>query len=203
MYSRWYEIYQPPILQFDWSIRVSHGTNTCIGECFEQVLISLFFHSPLSLSPSLSASFPPSPSPFLSLSFQYKHAREEIDVPSEYHPFLSGPSGSIAAGIMERTSVKINMPPLSSKKSGITIVGEREGIAKAKDELMKIYTNAVSRRKCMYTCTLYEWLRTLSYNYCMYNNINKLVSDWKLSMRNFLIVVICAKYIIILLLVYL
>ena len=89
--------------------------------------------------------FPPPPSLSLSLSFQYKNAREEIDIPSEYHPFLSGPSGSTAAGIMERTSVKINMPPFSSKKTGITIVGEKEGIAKAKDELMKIFTNAVSR----------------------------------------------------------
>ena len=108
---------------------------------YEQVLISIFYHFPLSFSTTLFLFLSLS----LSLSFQYKNAREEIDIPSEYHPFLSGPSGSTAAGIMERTSVKINMPPFSSKKTGITIVGEKEGIAKAKDELMKIFTNAVSR----------------------------------------------------------
>ncbi len=45
---------------------------------------------------------------------------------------------------MERTGVKINMPPFSSKKTGITIVGDKEGIAKAKDEIMKLSDNAVS-----------------------------------------------------------
>lgn len=75
---------------------------------------------------------------------QSKNSREEIEIPSEYHPFVGGANGSNVAGIMDRTGVKINMPPHNSKKSGISIVGEKEGVAKAKEELMKLYTNAVS-----------------------------------------------------------
>ena len=92
--------------------------------------------------------------PFLNLTvfhfnLQSKNAKEQIEIPAEFHPFISGPNGSTVAAITERTGAKINIPPHSTKKTTIIIIGEKEGVAKAKDEIMKLYSSVVS------TCSLY------------------------------------------------
>ena len=67
-----------------------------------------------------------------------------MEIEHEYHPFISGPNGSNVGSIMERTGTRINMPPYSTEKTDITITGEKEGVAKAKAEVLQIYENVVS-----------------------------------------------------------
>ena len=40
---------------------------------------------------------------------------------------------------MEQTLVRINIPPPSVQKNEITVAGEKDGVAKAKDLIMAIY----------------------------------------------------------------
>lgn len=40
---------------------------------------------------------------------------------------------------MDQTGARINIPPQSAKKDEITIAGEKEGVAKAKETVMEIY----------------------------------------------------------------
>ena len=40
---------------------------------------------------------------------------------------------------MEQTGARVNIPPQSAKKDEITIAGEKEGVAKAKETVMEIY----------------------------------------------------------------
>lgn len=75
-----------------------------------------------------------------------KHAKEQLEIEHEYHPFISGPNGSNIGSIMERTGTRINMPPYSTEKTDITITGEKEGVAKAKAEVLQIYENV--KRNC-------------------------------------------------------
>lgn len=67
-----------------------------------------------------------------------------MNIPCEYQPFISGPNGAVAAEIMSKYDVKINMPPVQLKKEAITIVGEKDNVAKAKDRILQLYKAAVS-----------------------------------------------------------
>jgi len=53
-----------------------------------------------------------------------------------YHPFISGGN---ASKISEQTGARINIPPPSAQKNEITIAGEKEGVAKAKEMVLSIY----------------------------------------------------------------
>lgn len=67
---------------------------------------------------------------------QAKLAFERLNIEHVFHPFISG---AIAASIMDQTGARINIPPQSAKKDEITIAGEKEGVAKAKETVMEIY----------------------------------------------------------------
>lgn len=67
---------------------------------------------------------------------QAKLAFERLKIEHVYHPFISGAN---ATKIMEQTSARINIPPPSAQKDEITIAGEKEGVAKAKETIMAIY----------------------------------------------------------------
>jgi len=67
---------------------------------------------------------------------QAKLAFERLIIEHVYHPFLAG---SVAAGIVEKTGARINIPPGSAMKNEITVAGEKEGVAKAVSEIKEIY----------------------------------------------------------------
>ena len=73
---------------------------------------------------------------FLFFFLQAKLAFERLNIEHFYHPFISGAN---ASKITEQTSARINIPPPSVQKDEITIAGEKEGVAKAKEIIMAIY----------------------------------------------------------------
>ena len=71
-------------------------------------------------------------------------AFERLEIEPEFQPFISGPDGSTAESIAKKTGARINIPPYSMRKSEISIAGEKENVAKAKAQVLKIYTEMVS-----------------------------------------------------------
>lgn len=67
---------------------------------------------------------------------QAKLAFERLMIEHVYHPFISGGN---ASKISEQTGARINIPPPSAQKNEITIAGEKEGVAKAKEMVLAIY----------------------------------------------------------------
>ena len=67
---------------------------------------------------------------------QAKLAFERLKIEHVYHPFIAGAN---ASKITEQTGARINIPPPSAQKDEITIAGEKEGVAKAKETVMAIY----------------------------------------------------------------
>lgn len=52
---------------------------------------------------------------------------------------------------MAQTGARINIPPPSVPKDEITIAGEKEGVAQAKERILQIYHDMVGIYKiCMY-----------------------------------------------------
>ena len=74
--------------------------------------------------------------PFEFLCLQAKLAFERLKIEHVYHPFIAGAN---ATQITEQTGARINIPPPSAQKDEITIAGEKEGVAKAKETIMAIY----------------------------------------------------------------
>lgn len=67
---------------------------------------------------------------------QAKLAFERLKIEHVYHPFIAGAN---ASKIMEQTGARINIPPPSAQKDEITIAGEKDGVATAKETIMAIY----------------------------------------------------------------
>lgn len=67
---------------------------------------------------------------------QAKLAFERLMIEHVYHPFISGGN---TLKISEQTGARINIPPPSAQKNEITIAGEKEGVAKAKEMVLAIY----------------------------------------------------------------
>lgn len=64
---------------------------------------------------------------------QSKQASENVIIPKQYHPFISGPSGETSRKLIgDLQNVRIHIPPLSSNKEGdrdrITVAGEKEAV---------------------------------------------------------------------------
>ena len=55
------------------------------------------------------------------------------------------------------TSTKINIPPPSVQKDEITISGEKEGVAMAKEKILMIY-----KEKVLYSCNLEDFVNEVS-----------------------------------------
>lgn len=73
---------------------------------------------------------------FVYFILQAKLAFERLMIEHVYHPFISGGN---ASKISEQTGARINIPPPSAQKNEITIAGEKEGVAKAKEMVLAIY----------------------------------------------------------------
>ncbi|EDV24343.1 uncharacterized protein TRIADDRAFT_26766 [Trichoplax adhaerens] len=77
---------------------------------------------------------------------QEKLAHERLNISKIYHPFISGPNGSIIKTISEKTGARIHVPPISVEKDEIVVSGEKDGVLKAVKEISAIYNE--KRRKC-------------------------------------------------------
>uniref|UniRef100_A0A1W7R994 Vigilin n=1 Tax=Hadrurus spadix TaxID=141984 RepID=A0A1W7R994_9SCOR len=77
---------------------------------------------------------------------QAKMAFERISIPKIFHPFILGPFNSTINQLATETGARINMPPPSVQKDELTIAGEKEAVAKAKECILKIYEE--KKMKC-------------------------------------------------------
>jgi len=66
---------------------------------------------------------------------------ESFSVPKMYHPFLTGGNNSNVNALNSEYDVRINIPPNNVHSDDITVMGEKEAIAKVKDILIKTYTD--------------------------------------------------------------
>lgn len=60
-----------------------------------------------------------------------------------YHPFISGPHGEFVNQLTNMTGARIRIPPPVVNKDEIIISGEKEGVAMAKEHILKIYEEKV------------------------------------------------------------
>ena len=72
-----------------------------------------------------------------------KQGFELLEIPRIYHSFIAGPNQETSQKIASEYKVKINIPPPSVNKDEVTISGDKEGVAMAKEEIMKIYKEKV------------------------------------------------------------
>ncbi|XP_037085913.1 vigilin-like [Pollicipes pollicipes] len=78
---------------------------------------------------------------------QSKQAYEKLEVPKKYHPFICGAHNeNIIRMQTENPGIRINVPPLSVMKDELTVTGEKEGVMKAKQQILAIYQEM--ERKC-------------------------------------------------------
>lgn len=64
------------------------------------------------------------------------------------------------------TKTKINIPPLSVQKDEITILGEKDGVAIAKDKILRIYKEKVNIPSlCVYIALIKLQLKWISLTY--------------------------------------
>lgn len=76
---------------------------------------------------------------------QSRKAFEIIVVPKIYHPFIYGAHNETLNAMMAETGARINIPPSSVQKDEITIAGEKEGVAAAKQKIESIYKDMEKR----------------------------------------------------------
>ena len=60
-----------------------------------------------------------------------------------------GPHNSVLKQIIETTGARINIPPLSMRKSEITVAGDKECVAQAVAKLKKMRSELVSLNRCL------------------------------------------------------
>jgi len=75
---------------------------------------------------------------------QAKLAFERLPIAKVYHPFISGPDSQTVRDLMDRTGVKIIVPPHSVDKDEIVVSGEKEGVLDAKRFILAIYEEKVT-----------------------------------------------------------
>lgn len=66
-----------------------------------------------------------------------------VSVPKMYHPFVVGAHNENLTKLVAETGALINVPPLSVQKDEITIAGETEGVALAKERIEAIHADMV------------------------------------------------------------
>lgn len=81
---------------------------------------------------------------------QSKKAFERVHVPKIFHPFILGPFNENLNDLTTKTGARINVPPPSVMQDEITIIGEKDGVAKAKAAIESIYRDM--EKKCSTVC---------------------------------------------------
>lgn len=74
---------------------------------------------------------------------QAKLAFERLQIPHIYHPFICGPNNTLVDKLKEETGAKIHIPPSVLNKDEIVVSGDKDGVMRAKDTIMKIYQEKV------------------------------------------------------------
>ncbi|XP_054712100.1 vigilin-like [Uloborus diversus] len=77
---------------------------------------------------------------------QAKQGFERLNISKAYHPFICGPFNENVNRIAQETGARINIPPPSAMKDELTIAGEKEAVAQAKDRILAIYEER--KRNC-------------------------------------------------------
>lgn len=78
---------------------------------------------------------------------QAKLAFERLQIPHIYHPFICGPNNTLVDKLKEETGAKIHIPPSVLNKDEIVVSGDKDGVMRAKDTIMKIYQEKVGSLK--------------------------------------------------------
>lgn len=65
-----------------------------------------------------------------------KHGVEKLRIPRMYHPFVAGPNGNTVKSLERDTSTRIR---IDREDDEVTITGDKENVAKARDAIMAIY----------------------------------------------------------------
>lgn len=76
-------------------------------------------------------------------ALQAKLAFERLQIPHIYHPFICGPSNTLVDKLKEETGAKIHIPPSVLNKDEIVVSGDKDGVMRAKETIMKIYQEKV------------------------------------------------------------
>ena len=76
---------------------------------------------------------------------QSRKAFERISVPKIYHPFICGAHNENLSSMIADTGARINVPPPSVQVDEITVAGEKEGVAAAKQMIERIYKDMEKR----------------------------------------------------------
>lgn len=77
---------------------------------------------------------------------QSKQAYEKLDVPKIYHPFICGAHNENVIRLQtENPGIRINVPPLSVHKDELTVTGEKEGVMRAKQQILQVYKEMEKR----------------------------------------------------------
>lgn len=69
-----------------------------------------------------------------------------------YHPFICGPDNQTLREVMERTGVKIVVPPHSVDKDEIVVSGEKEGVLEAKRFILAVFEEKVKKLLLIFFC---------------------------------------------------
>ena len=75
---------------------------------------------------------------------QSKQSSDSIDIPKLIHPFLFSGSNSHSSRLTAELGVRINVPPVSTDKTEIIIVGDKESVAKSKETLAQLHRDIES-----------------------------------------------------------
>jgi len=70
---------------------------------------------------------------------QLKNYQDTVTVPKLYHPFITGGSNANSAALTAEYGVRINVPYSGTANDDITLIGEKENIAKVKEIITQKY----------------------------------------------------------------
>ncbi len=77
---------------------------------------------------------------------QSKQAYEVLDIPKQFHPFITGPNGDNTRRLIgELSNVRINVPPLSVMKNEISVAGEREAVMAVVAKIKRMHDDMVRK----------------------------------------------------------
>lgn len=70
-----------------------------------------------------------------------KQGVERLQIPRMYHPFVRGPYDNVVRGLEQEHTVRIR---LGREEDEITVTGDKENVARARDAIMAIYNDRQS-----------------------------------------------------------
>lgn len=71
-----------------------------------------------------------------------KQGVEKLPIPRMYHPFIRGPYDNLVRGLEQEHGVRIR---LGREEDEVTVTGDRENVARARDAILTIYEDRKAR----------------------------------------------------------